>query len=92
MLIAGTVALSVGSTLTIVPVVASKGLRSATLRSAPSSIVVPVVSIPVGLTKSLRPPLVSVGVVPGVASLKATSLLKITLPALAAGITQTPFQ
>jgi hypothetical protein len=66
------------------------GLRSATLRSAPSSIIVPLVMTPVGVTSILRPPLVSVGVVPGVASLKATNLLNRTLPALAAGISHSP--
>jgi hypothetical protein len=54
--------------------------------------VVPGDKTPVGDTKSLRPPLVSVGVVPAVASENATSFEKIVLPALAAGITQTPFQ
>jgi hypothetical protein len=92
MLTAGTLALIVGSTLTSVAVFDSKGFRSATLRSGPKSSVVPGDKTPVGDTKSLRPPLVSVGVVPGVASLKATSFEKIVLPADAAGITQTPFQ
>jgi hypothetical protein len=87
MLIAGTLALIVGSTLTSVAVLESKGLRSATLRSGPKSSVVPGDKTPVGETKSFRPPLVSVGVVPGVASLKATSFEKIVLPADAAGIT-----
>ena len=67
MLTAGTLALIVGSTLTRVAVLESSGLRSATLRSGPKSSVVPGDKTPVGLTSSLRPPLVSVGVVPGVA-------------------------
>jgi hypothetical protein len=86
MLSAGTLALIVGSVLNTVAVLESKGLRIATLRSGPKSSVVPVEILPVGLTKSFLPPLVSVGTVPAVASLKATSLENNTLPALAAGI------
>ena len=89
-LTAGTVALRVGSMETIVPVEPMSGLRSATDRSAPSSIVTPSLITPVGVTSILRPPLVSVGIVPGVVSLKATNLLNSTFPADAAGISRSP--
>ena len=82
---AGTDTDNSGSLAVSVAMVAMIGLRRATLRSSPTSQVLPIVMRPVGSTKNFLPPDANEGDVPAVPSAFPTSALNRMFPDEAAG-------